>query len=64
MKHTTEVIGTNTAEWRNESEFRFLNFITKAMAFLTQGTIKKQSQKYLNDFKAFAKHGKSISKVK
>jgi len=30
------------------------------MAFLMPGAFKKQSKKYMDDFKAFAEHGTSV----
>ena len=58
-----EVIDANTTKWRSESEFQFSNFMMKAMGFLMPGAFKKQSQKYLNDFKAFAENGTSVSEA-
>lgn len=47
--------------WISESEFQFSGFGMKAMAFLMPGAFKKQSCKYLEDFKAFAENGKSVA---
>ncbi|MEX0362496.1 SRPBCC family protein [Flagellimonas sp.] len=46
--------------WVSESEFQFSGFGMKLMAFLMPGAFKKQSLKYLEDFKAFAETGKSV----
>ena len=43
--------GTN---WVTENEFHPTNFMMKAMMFLMPGAFKKQSYKYMEDFKAFA----------
>lgn len=43
----------NKTKWVSETEFKFSGFM-KLIAFLMPGTFKKQSQKYLDDFKAFA----------
>lgn len=40
--------------YRTEHYFRFDGFGLKVMAFLMPGLFKKQSAKYLNDFKVFA----------
>ena len=37
-----------------EQEFRFDSFMMKVVGFFMPGTFKKQSLKYMNDFKAFA----------
>ncbi|WP_431128642.1 SRPBCC family protein [Flagellimonas flava] len=47
-------------QWVSESEFQFSGFGMKLMAFLMPGAFKKQSLKYLEDFKAFAETGKSV----
>ncbi len=46
--------------WISESEFQFSGFGMKVMAFLMPGAFKKQSMKYLQDFKAFAEEGTSV----
>ena len=43
----------NTTLWRSECEFRFKGMM-KVFAFLMPGVFKKQSFKYLENFKAFA----------
>ncbi|MCL6275617.1 SRPBCC family protein [Muricauda sp. 2012CJ35-5] len=47
-------------QWTSESEFQFSGFGMKLMAFLMPGAFKKQSMKYLMDFKAFAENGTSV----
>ncbi len=42
--------------WRSDNEFRFSGFM-RCMAPFIKGAFKKQSLKYMQDFKAFAEHG-------
>ena len=58
--HFTEV-DNNTTRWVSESEFKFSGFMMKTMAFLMPGAFKKQSCKYLEDFKNFAEKGTSVA---
>ncbi|NAS11894.1 SRPBCC family protein [Poritiphilus flavus] len=51
----------HTTKWISESEFQFSGFMMKVMGFLMPGAFKKQSLKYLQDFKAFAEKGVSVS---
>ncbi|MEO9511222.1 MAG: SRPBCC family protein [Flavobacteriaceae bacterium] len=46
--------------WTSESIFQFSSFGMKLMGFLMPGAFKKQSLKYLEDFKAFAEKGTSV----
>lgn len=55
-----EVDGNKT-KWVSESEFQFAGFGMKLMGWLMPGAFKKQSQKYLNDFKNFAENGTSVT---
>jgi len=45
----------------SESEFEFAGFGMKLIGFLMPGAFKKQSLKYLTDFKDFAENGTSVS---
>ncbi|KQC29588.1 SRPBCC family protein [Flagellimonas eckloniae] len=47
-------------KWISESEFQFSGFGMKLMGFLMPGAFKKQSIKYLEDFKAYAEHNTSV----
>ena len=47
--------------WRAESEFKFESFFMKLMGFLMPGAFKKQSMKYLSNFKAFAEKGINVN---
>lgn len=46
-------IAPNKTKWKSEVEFKFSGFM-KFIAFLMPGSFKKQSMKYLQDFKEFA----------
>ena len=46
-------VSENKTKWVSETEFKFSGFM-KLIGFLMPGTFKKQSQKYLDDFKTFA----------
>ncbi|MDT0554703.1 SRPBCC family protein [Patiriisocius hiemis] len=48
-------------KWISKSEFQFAGFGMKLMGFLMPGAFKKQSLKYLTDFKNFAEKGTSVS---
>lgn len=61
-KNSFEVINDHTTKWISESEFQFSGFMMKLMGFLMPGAFKKQSIKYLGDFKAFAEKGISVAK--
>lgn len=54
-------IDATTTEWLSESEFRFSSFGMKLLGWLMPGAFKKQSMKYLTDFKNFAEKGTSVS---
>lgn len=47
--------------WLSESEFQFGSFGMKVMGWLMPGAFKKQSLKYLKDFKNFAETGASVA---
>ncbi|MDF0708860.1 SRPBCC family protein [Flagellimonas okinawensis] len=46
--------------WVSESEFQFSGLGMKLMGLLMPGAFKKQSLKYMEDFKAFAEKGESV----
>nr|WP_288934127.1 SRPBCC family protein [uncultured Allomuricauda sp.] len=46
--------------WVSETEFQFSGFGMKLMAFFMPSAFKKQSLKYMQDFKAFAEKGESV----
>ncbi len=53
VKNYFEVVDENTTKWHSDCHFKFNGFMT-LMAFFMPGTFRKQSQKYLDQFKAFA----------
>lgn len=48
-------------KWISHAEFVPGNFAMKLMSFFMKGAFKKQSLKYLNDFKNFAEKGVSVN---
>lgn len=60
QNYFTEIESGKT-KWTSESEFQFAGFGMKMMGFLMPGAFKKQSLKYLTDFKNFAENGTSVS---
>ncbi|WP_353779531.1 SRPBCC family protein [Winogradskyella sp. 3972H.M.0a.05] len=48
-------------QWISESEFLPTNFMMRVMTFLMPRAFKKQTLKYLTDFKNFAERGDSVS---
>ena len=57
MKNYFEFIDADTTRWRSDSHFRFSGFM-KLMGLFMPGAFKKQSQKSLELFKAFAEANK------
>lgn len=61
QKNYFKEVDEQTTKWIMEAEFKFSGFTMKALAFVMPGAFKKQSRKYLEDFKAFAEQGKSVA---
>ena len=61
QKNYFHEVDGSTTKWVSESEFQFAGFGMKLLGWLMPGAFKKQSQKYLNDFKAFAEQGTSVA---
>lgn len=59
LNHFNEV-DSQTTKWTSESEFQFSSFGMKLMGWMMPGAFKKQSLKYLEDFKNFAERGISV----
>lgn len=59
LNHFDEV-DSQTTKWTSESEFQFSSFGMKLMGWMMPGAFKKQSLKYLEDFKNFAERGISV----
>lgn len=49
-----------STRWISETEFQFSGLGMKLMGLLMPGAFKKQSLKYMQDFKAFAENGTSV----
>lgn len=49
-----------TTLWESESEYRFNGLLMRLVALLMPGSFHKQSQQHMQDFKAFAEHGKDV----
>jgi hypothetical protein len=56
-----EEIDANTTKWVSKTEFKFSGFMMKVMGFLMPNAFKKQSCKYMSDFKNFAEKGISVA---
>ena len=54
-------IDPNTTKWVSETEFKFSGLGMKLLGVLMPGVFKKQSRKYLNDFKNFTENGISVA---
>ena len=61
QKNFFEEIGEGKTKWVSDSEFQFSGLFMKIMGILMPGAFKKQSMKYLQNFKAFAEEGKSVA---
>ena len=61
QKNYFKDIDGHSTKWISEAEFQFSGFMMKVMAFFMPGAFKKQSLKYLQDFKAFAEEGVSVA---
>ena len=48
-------------KWTSKSEFIPLNLTMRIMTTLMPGAFKKQSKKYMQDFKNFAENGSSVA---
>lgn len=59
MRNRFEPIGDSGTKWTSENEFRFKG-VMKLMGFLMPGAFKKQTMRYMQYFKDFAEHGKSL----
>lgn len=58
--NTFTAISENETKWESVSEFR-MGGMMKIMGIFFKGMFVKQSQKYLDLFKAFAEEGKSVA---
>lgn len=56
-----KTISNNKTRWISESEFKFTSFMMKVFGLLMPGAFKKQSYKFMTNFKAFAENGTSVA---
>jgi hypothetical protein len=56
--------GPNTTLWVSENEYRFSGLLMRLVGLLMPGTFRKQSLQHMQDFKAFAEHGKDVREGK
>ncbi|MGI5221978.1 SRPBCC family protein [Nocardia sp. CA-290969] len=52
--------GPETTLWESENEYRFSSVLMKLLGRLMRGYFRKQSLQHMQDFKAFAEHGKDV----
>lgn len=64
QKNYFKATDQQTTTWVCEAEFKFSSIGLKLLAFIMPKVFKKQSLKYMNDFKAFAEEGKSVLEEK
>jgi hypothetical protein len=56
--------GPETTLWVSENEYRFSGLVMRLVGLLMPGTFRKQSRQHMQDFKAFAVHGKDVREAK
>jgi len=61
QKNYFKAINKTNTKWISESEFQFSGFGMKLMGWLMPGAFKKQSKKYMQDFKNFAENNISVA---
>lgn len=52
--------GPETTLWESENEYRFNGLMMRLVGLLMPGAFRKQSLQHMQDFKAFAEHGKPV----
>jgi hypothetical protein len=53
-------IDPNTTLWVSENEYRFSSLLMRLVGLVMPGVFRKQSLQHMQDFKAFAEHGKDV----
>lgn len=53
-------VDPKTTLWESESEYRFSGRLMRLLGTFMRGAFHKQSQQHMQDFKAFAEHGKDV----
>ncbi len=61
QKNYFEEVNETSTKWVSESEFQFSSLGMKLMGWLMPGAFKKQSKKYMVDFKNFAEKDISVA---
>lgn len=56
--------GLGTTLWVSENEYRFSSLLMRLVGLLMPGAFRKQSLQHMQDFKAFAEHGKDVREAK
>lgn len=56
--------GPATTLWVSENEYRFSGLLMRLAGLLMPGAFRKQSRRHMQDFKAFAEHGKDVREAK
>ena len=51
----------NKTRWESDCSYQFKSLFLKAMGMVVPGTFKKQNMKFLENFKAFAETGASVT---
>lgn len=57
-------VGPETTLWVSENEYRFTGLLMRLVGLLMPGTFRKQSLQHMEDFRAFAEHGKDVRESK
>jgi hypothetical protein len=52
--------GPDRTLWVSENEYRFSSLMMRLVGLLMPGSFRKQSLQHMQDFKAFAEHGKDV----
>ena len=53
-------LDSSRTKWVSQTEFQFDSFMMRAMGFFMPGLFKKESKKFMTDFKNFAENGTSV----
>ena len=52
--------GPETTLWVSENEYRFSGLMMRLVGLLMPSAFRKQSLQHMQDFRAFAEHGKDV----
>ncbi|WP_250006782.1 SRPBCC family protein [Actinoplanes sp. M2I2] len=56
--------GPEATLWVSENEYRFSSLLMRLVGVVMPGAFRKQSLQHMQDFKAFAEHGKDVREAK